>query len=198
MTKPKASHQGNSLGGEGELSLSLSFLEADFDDINQEAAIREWLGLPTSKAILRLKLQPTEPVFPSLPEGGEYHIPGERLINFRAMEQLVDWALDQAAEIQVIIWKFLAAPEVSLEDTLLELKALGVIESTKVKGMKGNLTDLVRRSIPASKEELLELLQRESPSTRRPAATLRQILRRLTAKGEVVVTADDMVIPHDN
>lgn len=109
--------------------------------------------------------------------------------NLEAVEQLVKWAFEQTESVQEAIWEFLEDPEALLEKTIekLGLQKLDEEHGRQRKREKGekSLTQLVRDSLPASYDDLLLLIQANCINER-PAATIRQILRRLTRTGQIV------------
>jgi len=103
--------------------------------------------------------------------------------NLEAVEELVRWALKQTEMIQEVIWAFLDDPDGMLETTLEKL-GLEEKEATRDERKPISSTQLVRDSLPATYDELLILVQANT-FNKRPAATVRQILRRLTRTGEI-------------
>ena len=101
-----------------------------------------------------------------------------------AIDGLVDFALKQGPEVQERIWAFLDDADAEFERTLRYLIDVGLIPEEPPKSSDrpaataaGLLTRHLQMFPDASFEDLVKLVQREHP-TRRPAALVRQFLRR--------------------
>jgi len=181
------------------------------DDIDQEVALAKLMGVARpSRRIIRTRLLNRYRELlggffvGSEEEGGiENHInpiipvgvdPEREL---QTVERLVDWALTKSPKVQVLIFQFLEMDyqeqEINLLGVLKTLERLGVEiwrperkpQVTRGQGRtQGRVVGLVLRALPATQEELLALVTTEHDA-RRPAATLRQILRRLQREGRI-------------
>ncbi len=110
------------------------------------------------------------------------------------VEELIDWTLTKASDVQDLIWDFLEDPELEFDRTFKTLETLGYITSIKHPKPAGtSISQIILNALPATKEELIELVQAISPETDRPAATVRQNLRRLTKSNKIRVLADTTI-----
>ena len=160
------------------------------EDLLQEAALLRLLGVanPSLRVIARKHSQPV-PAYDVLPEGtspwGQSAV-SDPVVTLR----LIDWAFEQSPEIEGLIFGFLEEPtNQGLTELLFDLECRGVPIYQISFTPELSVTDLILRSLPATKDELYELVQREH-TTRRPAATVRQILRRLQKSGIICLQGD--------
>lgn len=103
-------------------------------------------------------------------------------------EMLVEWALEQAVDLQDLIFDFLENPDQLLDQTVLQLRNMKIIRRQPAKPTtktKHSFAELVLRTLPATKEELIIVVSKNAPTTERPAATVRQLLRRMIKEGRV-------------
>ena len=152
---------------------TLQLPTVDAGDIEQEAALLRLQGITPSKLILRKRLQPTELTFSgdlidASPLNFARVIPSQE-----TLESIIDWARPQAAPVQDLIWQFLEDPEANLESTLKKLKLTPAKASSSTP-----LATILMNALPATKEDLSQLVAQVSPTTKRPEATVRQFIRR--------------------
>ena len=170
------------------------------DDVRQEAELLRLEGKEPSKKIIRRRLLSRNRVLSFYRLFSPAPPPWARspAVNTETLYQLVTWAMEQTRPIQEVIWTFLETPDDLLTTTVEELQRLGVIQppessSSKRGGHSSSLAQLILRSLPATLEDLTKLVQTESPETRRPAATVRQVVRRYQRKGEIRTTKEGVV-----
>ncbi len=173
----------------------------DIDDIEQEVALAQFLkpDIKISKYIIKKKLEHAEKLlyFSEFPSQSTSTTPWQIVTpNFKAIDQIINWALEQSSDIQKLIWDFLDNPEEELDDTLRILTDNSlVVKNQKPLKEKISLSQLMLKNLPATKEELIELIQILSPETTRPAATVRQFTRRYM-KAQKIIVSDQGVITH--
>lgn len=156
------------------------------EDIEQEAFLRSLVkGKTVSKRIIGMNLQRQATsqlnYEETLPLDQEIDIPDLR--EPTASEELVFWARELSTELQQVINDFLENPEERLLHTMEFLSRQGIIQdllesrpvSSPVKKM--NYTTMMRRALPATKDELIIMITRAG-TMERPAATVRAFLRR--------------------
>lgn len=100
-----------------------------------------------------------------------------------AQEELIEWALDQSTDVQECICQFLEDPESNIDSTIQKLAELEVISSIPAiqtkplnKMQPASYADILRDRLPATIDELIRELSYYP--IKRPAATVRQFLRR--------------------
>lgn len=159
------------------------------DDVDQEMAILELLGVKGNRSLVRKRLRiqlgrvltyDDAPLESRPVQWADYN-----RIDPEATARLVAWALDQIESVQQIIWDFLHDPSEKLEDTLLRLQELGYAEVQDNRPQVMTLKEMMMKALPATLDDLIELVQIASPETRRPAATVRQFIRRHIGTAEV-------------
>lgn len=147
-------------------------------DVSQETILRKLEGVERPSPFLiqrNLQAQAYQNY-----QGLARHLSGSRPDWLEAQEQLVEWAMDKSFAIQSCIGDFLEDPDEKLETTLHQLEELGVHlhrPTVRVvhKKQRTSYTEIMRRRLPATKEELIEELS-QFP-IKRPAASVRQFLR---------------------
>lgn len=152
------------------------------EDIQQEAFLRQLeKGKPVSQSIIAKKLQRKATVQLNYEEvldpEREMDIPDLR--EPTAAEELRLWAQDLSHEVQAVIDEFLQNPD-KLEDTMAFLARQGLIQNlleSRPTIKKMNYTTMMRRALPATKDELIVMVTRAG-TMERPAATVRAFLRR--------------------
>lgn len=163
------------------------------DDVDQLARIHEWeTGKKPSRKIIRQKLiiQNREMTFGVMDEGLEMQPFGGTIINLEAIDELIEWSYEQSEEVQLLIFSFLDGETTYLHTykQLLQLKLLNI--KTQVKQKKMTVAQIITRALPETKDGLIQLVQQVSPNTKRPAATVRQWLRRNTRTNKVVLEGE--------
>lgn len=98
---------------------------------------------------------------------------------------LMEWALEQTTEVQKIISEFLLDPEGEITSVLTRLASQGIelhAETVlpKPKATKITYTDILRKALPATKEDMIRALSHYP--IERPASTVRQFIRRHQAQ----------------
>ena len=173
-------------------------LAIDPQDVDQEIALFKLAhpGRTPSRRIIYQRLLLQETVLEEIPEGygkdaQEATLPASSALflgpppPLQAIEAIVEFTLQQTEEIQNHIFSFLEDPEDHLEKTMQYLEAVGIIPSAKQTTRRKShsttalLLRLLRHKQTVSFEELLETVQTNGgPPRQRPAATVRQFLRR--------------------
>ncbi len=169
------------------------------EDIEQEVAIRTWLGLKTSRRILWLKARRYREVllddFPSISIPVfhyEDHSTADR-------EILREWAMTQPQALRDMTLKFLESPDDLQADAIINLLPNRLKEkkgSIRHRERKTSLTDLILNSLKNSeqtKDDLYNMARSFLISSRRPEAAVRQTLRVLTRKGVISVDRSGIV-----
>ena len=155
------------------------------DDINQEIELRKLEGVENpSKAIVRKELSGDRIIyFWDITYEIQVSYPWSR-VNLagqsQAISTLLDWAEDQGSEVVAIIEAFLDDSEKNLTKTIELLRSLGYVTKPTTKAStvkKMSISNILRRALPLSKDEMITLVQDVSPTTPRPAATVRQFIR---------------------
>lgn len=110
-----------------------------------------------------------------------------------AIYELLDWAQEMSEEVQEVVYSFLEDPDNTLEITILRLSELGFIaprtkreKRKRGSAQKTSISDILRKSLPMTKDEMITLVQEVSPQTRRPAATVRQFIRKETLANKLI------------
>lgn len=158
------------------------------EDIRQEVALLQILGKEkVSAAIVKRKLERQATTQLNYEEvidpDRDADIPDLR--EPEATEQLVRWAMEVSQEVQNIISIFLQDPsEESLQRTLKLLAHQGLLQEAlsnkptqKTKPQKTSYTSMMKRALPATKEELIIMIT-SAGMMERPASTVRSFLRR--------------------
>lgn len=168
-------------------------------DIDQEVAIRTWLGLKTSRRILWLKARRFREIlvddFPAVSVPAFYY--EDRSEEDR--EILKEWALNQSDELRTLTLLFLDSPTDEMADTIINLLPNRLKEkkrSNRLQRGKTSLTDLIISSLRNSektKDELYNMARSFLVTSKRPEAAVRQTLRVLSKKGLVSVDRSGMV-----
>lgn len=172
---------------EGDLFLPY----VDPDDITQEAELLRLQGKIPSRKLIQLRLAQDHIL--SFSRLGfieeDVNLPwGSTRINVQAIEDLTVWALTQATDVQKAIWTFLESPnpEEALVETLTTLQDLNIqLHLPKEKPTKSSLAEVMMRSLPATKEELITIAT-DLITTKRPDSTVRQFLRRKIKQGHIL------------
>lgn len=164
----------------------------DRADIMQEAAIYEWQhDQRPSLKLLYKKLQRQQSLsFGFFPPSENLGNPfAQQPISSReTFEQLIEWTLDQSGEVQSIVLTWLDDPaKEEVTSIILKLQGLGV---TLLGGLPTTRTPksvavLILEELaqgPRERKQIYELIQRLY-QTKRPNATARQALRRLSGNG---------------
>lgn len=108
-----------------------------------------------------------------------------------ATEQLINWALElNDPTVSTLLFSFLENPAEELTQVIRELSNLGYISpppsrKSKADPTAATLANLLWRALPATKDELIRLISQSSFTTERPAATVRQWIRRYERKGSL-------------
>jgi hypothetical protein len=160
----------------------------DQDDIDQEIALLELQGITVNRRIVRMRMmQRTEGLFQGEPGLIAQPMEVRSLPSDETVDDLLDWAIEQSAEITRLVLDFLAEPDDDrLENVVQQLSAAGLIKGS-TKGPRGNLTETMLHYIaekPRSKEDLYAYA-RTMHNTRRPEATVRQFLRRAVRSNQL-------------
>lgn len=164
------------------------------DDILQEMEILKLQGITNpSKRIVYLKLTSGKGAFSmaELPDTAASPWVIHSVTPPEVVEELIEWTFEQTQSVQDLIWDFLDNPEETYDDTVKTLQDLGFIKRIQQPKSSGSsISHIILNALPATKEELIELVQAVSPETERPAATVRQNIRRLTKTGKIKITND--------
>ena len=168
------------------------------DDVKQEQALRQLEGKGNaSLSIIRRQFssKSRELGFSDLATEGLAESPWQQeTFSPQAIADLTLWAFSQSETIQDIILAFLSDPsEARLGDTLIMLEDRGLLTEPATEPIKKlTLTEILYNALPATKDDLISLVQATSPGTRRPAATVRQFLRRQAHALTVTETSIDL------
>ena len=134
-----------------------------------------------SKKVIYQKLRLTNqiPTYNELPDFIAHSYPwAQEIVNFEAQKTLIDWALSQIKPVQEVIFRFMSDPDGELESTIKALLELNIkLALNKSAKKPQSIKEIVLSNLPAHFDELTDLIRLLSPTTRRPAATLRQIIR---------------------
>lgn len=159
------------------------------EDLQQEAALLKLMGKEPSMAILLKKHQTfqeylfDQPAENAIPLSWGRVIPPEE-----TLEQLILWAMDQSEKVQQLVFQLLEHPnEKTLKFVMKKLTLEGVIlhEAEPVKEL--SFTQMVLNLLekdPRSLEDLYEFA-RNTITSRRPEAAVRQIIRRLIKENQL-------------
>lgn len=109
---------------------------------------------------------------------GNSEAPSEAVI-----DKLVAWTTQQSATVQLAVQEYLEDPRDEALNQILLLINQAVPE--KEADSKPNFAQLVIRALPATKDQLIQMAFREHLA-KRPEATVRQVLRRLSRAGQIV------------
>lgn len=156
------------------------------DDIEQEVALLHLQGKRASRKIVEKRLAAEMDSTP-LYAGDEGTSPwrDSPVPSPQVIQRLTSWTLFQALDVQFIVWEFLESPDDHFDSTLRALRKRGVIPSAKARSKRrGNLGRTLVHALPASFDELVEVVQ-ENHKTKRPQATVRQFLRRNIRGGAI-------------
>lgn len=189
-------------------TLTWGLPNVDAQDIAQEMALLVLLGKVPSKALIRRRLQgqARELLVGTLRDSDSADLLEGKISgllfcppspNLGAIEDLVLWALGRDSKVQDLVFSTLSG-SLSPEKALEGLKSLGALAPAQPgapatrspcfsSAGSGTLTALILRSLPATKESLYSLAIREH-TAKRPEAAVRQILRRLSRNGTLIVT----------
>ena len=166
-------------------------------DVQQEAEVARLLGKTPSKSIITKKLG-TQGImtFSSLSDlrGGFSSAWGPERSSYEATAKLIDWALTQSIRVQVLVFEFLENPDPDITHIVEQLTAQGVtIQKTPVTSKSMTATSVILQSLPATYESLVEAIRHwAAGTTKRPEATVRQVLRRLIRTGKVTAHQDGL------
>jgi hypothetical protein len=183
--------------------LVLTPTQVEQDDVKAEAVLRELeTGKKQSLRIIFNELASSDRTL----YFGTYHktldqaqLPwaDDNRCSINVINRLVDWTLRQEPRTRVVVFSFLEAED---KESMLPsvFKELGLVGNTAVdvspKG-KGNkkmsMSSMMMKSLPATKEELIVMIQRVSPETKRPAATVRQWIREKTRSNKIFLGNDE-------
>lgn len=179
--------------------LELLMGNVQHDDVVQEIALLKLEGVqrPSYRIVKqRLQSQNRELFFSpeaSIDQVYSIESPWEQStsISYEAIELVMEWAEQNAPEtIQNQVAEYLSSPTDELLVELLgALSSAGLIAKQKAhKTPRGTLTDVLKRALamPQPLEELYELARRVSPTSPRPEASVRTIIRRLLQQGEII------------
>lgn len=116
---------------------------------------------------------------------GEGQIVDENFtINFRALERIIEWSMEQSALVRLAVVEYLEEPgDEHLEAVLDLIDVQAPVAGTKRK--EASLTSLIVHALPATIEELYVLARRQHRS-HRPEAAVRQTIRNLRKKGSLL------------
>lgn len=166
----------------------LLYPRVDAEDVRQEVDLRKWQGLRVSRRVIEQRMTAETGMIPLyVGEGGSSPWDdGEAIPSPMTVQRLVEWALTQTGEIQSLIWVFLDSPSKRLEPTIHALRASGAIAETSQERVERKVTlgNLLLRSLPATFEQLVAVVQRNQ-SSKRPQATVRQFIRRNERRGMI-------------
>ena len=161
------------------------------DDVDQEIWILRNQGKNPRRDLVRKRLESrvVEGLFSDIPSGISLELPwiDYRPVSLESIEVLVEWSLSQVKEVQQVIWNFLEDPDDQLEKTLQQLQELGIVLQAPRSKPQVTIKALILKALPATFDELVELVLMVSPNTRRPEATVRQFIRRHQKSGLVKV-----------
>ena len=175
----------------------LSFPDVDKQDIDQEMALAKLEGVENPSRWLiykRLSRQAKEislisdEALNALDPPKAFETEGTYVIEFSVIEKLSSWLRRQPSELQELVWDYLMNAEkpAKLKKVLGYLKTSGQLKSIQaiepIPKRRITYADMIWNSLPSTVEQLVEQL--EIPS-KRPAATVRQALRRFRDSGLV-------------
>lgn len=161
----------------------------DQDEVEQEARIWEWEnpGRKASRWLIHKRLTSQRDLLfgPGYaPETSGFAWKSTPLPPQEVLARLIDWGLQQSGPIQEIVWEFLDDPEERLTQTLEALAKQGVILHSTSGARELSLSDIMLEALPATRAELVTLAT-SITSSRRPAATVRQWIRRHSREGAI-------------
>jgi hypothetical protein len=175
--------------GEHHTGFDITLAATLTEDVNQEIWLLQQSGKNPRRDLVRKRLESrlVEGIFSDIPDGIDVQLPwlDYRPISLESIEFLVEWSLSQVKEVQQIIWNFLEDPEDQLQPTLELLMELGIIEEIPQPKPQVTIKDLILKSLPATFDDLVQLVLMVSPNTRRPEATIRQFIRRHQRSGAI-------------
>lgn len=163
----------------------LIYPRIDSEDVKQECDLRQWQGLRTSQRVVERRMAAQTGMVPLyMGESGSSPWGEEEVPSPAVVTRLMDWALTQTTEVQALIWQFLDSPSRRLQPTIVALREQGIIQERPRTDRHVSLGSLLLRSLPATFEELVEVVQ-SNHSAKRPQATVRQFIRRSTRTGMI-------------
>lgn len=180
------------IGTEGDEYTPLTVPPLYRDDILQEAELLKLEGKTPSLRLLRKRAEAYEALLFAdyLPSGATEIIwEGPQLPDFEVVEAIVNWAMEQAEATREKVLTFLEDPTEEGLKTLLPQIQLQAPQ--KIKG--GSLAQAILRLLstrPHTKQELYEYARSEHQA-KRPEATIRQLVRRLTREGKIQEVSHD-------
>ena len=148
----------------------------DEDDLNQEYALAQLTGGRATKSILRRKLSRVWK--DNLEVMDHVAIPAPPETETAKLDWLLDWASDaEDPRLLQIIQTFSLDPENLYEVTIQSLQEIIELHQlTEKPRERFTYSQMIANALPATYDDLLAMLGRER--IKRPAATLRQWLRR--------------------
>lgn len=167
------------------------------EDLDQEKELLHLEGKEMiSRQVLKKKWMSRnpEPSFHTLSESTSFENPFVPSVSYEAISKLLDWSMTQPEKIRELIWEFLDDPEKHLETTLQLLKEMGVVKRKRPRiTHHANIKELILRNLPSTKDQLIDLVSQASPNTKRPAATVRQFIRRHQSRGQLHIDQDGYI-----
>lgn len=164
------------------------------DDVDQEVALLKLQGKTPRRSFIARRMSHQPAIFgDDVPVGATPLWAGEPLPDPAVTDQLIDWAFTQSEAIASATFDFLEYPtDEGLEELLVVLQGEGFELFTMKAPKERSLTQTVLsllRSGPLPVEELYRVI-RETYSSARPEAAVRQVLRRLSRAGTITLEAD--------
>lgn len=103
-------------------------------------------------------------------------------LNIAALEKVIEWSTEQASIVRLAVVEYLESPDDERLSDVLNL--CGIEKENRKTRKEDTLTALLKRSLPATLEELYVVARRNHRSNR-PEAAVRQTLRNLKKRGLV-------------
>lgn len=165
----------------------------DKDDIDQEMELLKLQGVRVSRRIVTLRLsQNAEATFQGDPGSIASPITTRSLPPHEVVNQLIEWAIEQSAEVSRAVLDFLAEPDDDqLDDLVARLKKSGAIaRKSPPKAKNGMLSQVLFTYISekARTREELYAYARTLHQAERPEAAVRQYLRRAVREETLTLT----------
>lgn len=153
------------------------------EDVEQERALAALLG--KHGPYQRFQFPARELGYgTSAPDNGTaFFGEGDSLPDPEVIDKLAAWTTQQSARVQAAVIEYLEDPKDQSLEHVLQLIDRAVPEDTEPIA-RPNFAQLVLRSLPATKDQLYQLAYREHLA-KRPEATVRQVVRRLSAQGKL-------------
>ena len=181
-----------------EDEIIISYPDVDNDDLDQEIALAKLEGIENpSRWLLYKKLQrelyeysltPELEMIERAQEGVCISIfsPPDRTLNETAIKTLASWMSSLPSRLETAVWEYLQIDtEEAYQAVCSKLEAYGYKlhrHKTASNIRRKTYADMIYDALPATMEDLLDL----PIESKRPAATIRQTLRRFRDHGLVV------------